>query len=53
MALRAIGKRTEPLNRAAVETARRLSRSDDRTSAWVGKKALRELTGDKVQGRRR
>jgi 3-methyladenine DNA glycosylase AlkD len=44
MALRATGKRNATLNAAAVEVARRLAGSDDPTSRWVGKDALRELT---------
>ncbi|HEX9391859.1 MAG TPA: DNA alkylation repair protein [Usitatibacteraceae bacterium] len=45
MALRAIGKRNPALRAAAVETARRLAASADATARWVGKDALRELTG--------
>jgi 3-methyladenine DNA glycosylase AlkD len=48
MALRAIGKRNQKLNSAAVVLARRLSDSDDPTARWVGKDALRELTSPSV-----
>lgn len=51
MALRAVGKRSPGLNAAAVEVARRLSVSEDKTARWVGKDALRELTSASV-GRR-
>lgn len=43
MALRAVGKRNAALNAAAVDVARRLAASADRTSQWVGRHALREL----------
>jgi 3-methyladenine DNA glycosylase AlkD len=43
-ALRAVGKRSIGLRRAAVKVARRLAASSDSTSRWVGKDALRELT---------
>ncbi len=45
MALRAVGKRNETLRRAAVELARRLARSSERSQAWIGRSALRELAG--------
>lgn len=48
MALRAVGKRNQKLNSAAVSLARRLSDSDDQTARWVGRDALRELTGPSV-----
>ena len=48
MALRAVGKRNQKLNSAAVSLARRLSDSDDQTARWVGRDALRELTGASV-----
>lgn len=44
MALRAVGKRNRALKTAALEVARRLAASDDRTAKWVGKGALGELT---------
>lgn len=51
MALRAVGKRNQKLNAAAVLLARRLSDSDDATARWVGKDALRELTSASVKKR--
>lgn len=52
-ALRQVGKRNRSLNRAAVQVARRLSRSEDRAARWVGTDALRELTGQAVRERLR
>jgi 3-methyladenine DNA glycosylase AlkD len=51
MALRAVGKRSAPLNAAAVAVARRLAESPQLGPRWVGKDALRELTSDAVQRR--
>ena len=51
MALRAVGKRNQKLNAAAVLLARRLSDSDDATARWVGKDALRELMSASVKKR--
>jgi 3-methyladenine DNA glycosylase AlkD len=51
MALRAVGKRNAALNGAAVALSRRLSLSPDATAQWVGKDALRELTGASVTRR--
>jgi 3-methyladenine DNA glycosylase AlkD len=51
MALRAVGKRSAPLNAAAVAVARRLAESPQPAPRWVGKDALRELTSDAVRGR--
>jgi len=48
MALRAIGKRNPALNAAAVTVARRLAQSTEPAPRWVGKDALRELTGPSV-----
>jgi 3-methyladenine DNA glycosylase AlkD len=48
-ALRAVGRRSPALNRAAVELAGRLSDADQPAARWVGKDALRELTGPKVR----
>ena len=50
-ALRAIGKRNAALNAAAVAVARRLSTAADPTARWVGKDALKELTGPVVARR--
>jgi len=51
MALRAVGKRNQKLNSAAVLLARRLTDSDDQTARWVGRDALRELTSPSVKKR--
>ena len=50
-ALRQIGKRSADLNRQAVAVAERLASSSDKTARWVGKDALRELSGAAVQER--
>ena len=51
MALRAIGKRNPVLHTAAVAVARRLAASPDPTPRWIGRDALRELTGPSVRKR--
>ena len=51
MALRAVGKRNPALNAAAVAVARRLAGSPQAAARWVGKDALRELTGPSVTRR--
>ncbi|MGY4397614.1 3-methyladenine DNA glycosylase AlkD [Sphingomonas sp. UYAg733] len=50
-ALRAIGERNVALNRAATELAERLAESDDRTERWIGKDALKSLTGPKLKAK--
>jgi 3-methyladenine DNA glycosylase AlkD len=50
-ALRSIGRRNQPLNMAAVDVARRLAESNGPAARWVGKDALRELTGAAVRRR--
>lgn len=56
-ALRVIGGRNMALNKAALETSRRLSQSEDPTARSIGKQGLRELGSSKLQqrlaGRRR
>jgi 3-methyladenine DNA glycosylase AlkD len=52
-ALRQIGKRNLALNAATVIVARRLAAAPDASSRWVGKDALRELTGAKTLERLR
>ena len=47
-ALRSIGKRSPMLNREAIAVAKRLAASENSTSRWVGKDALRELTSASV-----
>lgn len=51
MALRAIGKRNRALHAAALAVARRLAGSKDAAARWVGKDAVRELTGPVVRRR--
>jgi len=50
-ALRAIGRRNQALNAAAVEVARRLAESPETPARWVGKDVLRELTSPAVRRR--
>jgi 3-methyladenine DNA glycosylase AlkD len=50
-ALRNIGKRNRACHAAALALAERLATSPDRTARWIGKDAVRELTGEKVLGR--
>lgn len=52
-ALRNIGKRNLPLNRAAIRTARELAHMESRSARWVGTDAIRELAGAAVQQRLR
>jgi 3-methyladenine DNA glycosylase AlkD len=51
MALRAIGKRNAALHTAAIAVARRLATWDNHSARWIGKDALRELTGPSVARR--
>jgi 3-methyladenine DNA glycosylase AlkD len=51
MALRAVGKRNQKLNAAAIAIARRLTESKSDSARWVGKDALRELTSASVTRR--
>jgi 3-methyladenine DNA glycosylase AlkD len=48
MSLRAIGKRNPELHDAGLTAAQRLAASRDATARWVGKDAMRELTGAAV-----
>lgn len=50
-ALRQIGKRNRRLHRAALASARRIARVDDRAARWVAADALRELTDPRTIGR--
>jgi len=52
-ALRQIGKRNIPLNKAAVEIAGEISEIDSKSTRWIASDALRELTGEAVQKRLR
>jgi 3-methyladenine DNA glycosylase AlkD len=48
MALRAVGKRNRALNTKALEVARRLARSANDTTRWIGMDAVRELSSKSV-----
>jgi len=48
MALRGIGKRSQPLHTAACDVAKRLAGSGDATARWIGKDALKELSSAAV-----
>jgi 3-methyladenine DNA glycosylase AlkD len=50
-ALRSIGRRNPTLNTAAIASARRLIASREPAARWVGRDALRELTGPVVRRR--
>lgn len=50
-ALRQIGKRSQSLHPKALDVARRLADSDDRTARWIGRDAARELTDPKQMSR--
>jgi 3-methyladenine DNA glycosylase AlkD len=50
-ALRTIGKRNARLNKAAIQTARRIQELDSKAARWIAADALRELTSDAVQKR--
>jgi 3-methyladenine DNA glycosylase AlkD len=50
-ALRSIGKRNGKLNRQALALSERLAASEDRTARWIGKDAIRDLTGEKTLAR--
>jgi 3-methyladenine DNA glycosylase AlkD len=50
-ALRSIGKRNAKLNAEALAFAERLAASEDRTARWIGKDAIRDLTGEKTLAR--
>lgn len=50
-ALRSIGKRNTPLHEAALAVSHRLAASSNATARWVGKDALRELSGPSVARR--
>ncbi len=50
-ALRQIGKRNAPLNRKAIETAKKIQKIDSKAAKWIATDAIRELTHEKVQKR--
>jgi 3-methyladenine DNA glycosylase AlkD len=47
-ALRQIGKRNAACHAAALVLAEKLAASSDKTARWIGKDAVKELTGEKV-----
>jgi 3-methyladenine DNA glycosylase AlkD len=49
--LRSIGKRSQPLNAAAIVVSKRLAQSDEPACRWVGKTALREIESPAVKAR--
>jgi 3-methyladenine DNA glycosylase AlkD len=52
-ALRQIGKRNRPLNRAAIACAEEIYGTNTRSGRWIAADALRELRDPKVQARLR
>lgn len=50
-ALRNIGKRSRACHAPALALAERLAASTDKTARWIGKDAVRELTGEKLLAR--
>jgi 3-methyladenine DNA glycosylase AlkD len=50
-ALRGVGRRSRKLNKASIALAKKLAAKDEPAPRWVGKDALRELTGPIVQKR--
>lgn len=50
-ALRQIGKRNKNLNKAAINTAYEIQKTDSKSAKWVAADALRELQDPKVQKR--
>jgi len=52
-ALRNIGKKNPPLNRAAISLAKEIQRMDSKAARWIANDALRELESDAVQQRLR
>ncbi|MBB4347748.1 DNA alkylation repair protein [Aliirhizobium cellulosilyticum] len=50
-ALRNIGKRNVTCHKPALALAQKLAESNDKTARWIGKDALKELSGEKVMRR--
>jgi 3-methyladenine DNA glycosylase AlkD len=50
-ALRNIGKRNRKLNKAGINTARKIGRINSKAARWVASDAIRELTSDAVKKR--
>ena len=51
--LRSIGKRNHACHAPALALAKALAESPDKTARWIGKDAVRELTGEKLLARLR
>ena len=49
--LRQIGKRSQGLNKLAVEAAERIKKQNTRPAMWIASDAIRELTSEKVRER--
>ena len=49
--LRQIGKRSQGLNKLAMEAAERIKKQNTRSTVWIASNALRELTSEKVRER--
>jgi 3-methyladenine DNA glycosylase AlkD len=52
-ALRNIGKRNPNLNKAAINTAKKIQQLDSRAARWIASDAIRELESNAVQNRLR
>jgi 3-methyladenine DNA glycosylase AlkD len=50
-ALRNIGKRNQILNEKAIETAEQMKKKKNKTSLWIAKDAIKELTSEKISER--
>lgn len=50
-ALRSIGKRSPSLNTAALEVAERLAASTNRTAAWIGRDAIKDMNSAATKAR--
>ena len=51
--LRNIGKRNKKLNKEAIKLAKEIEKINNKTSRWIAKDALRELSSEKIQNRLR
>jgi len=52
-ALRQIGKRNLDLNRKAIETVKKIQKTDSKSAKWIASDTIRELTSDAIQERLR
>lgn len=50
-ALRSVGKRSPSLNAAALKVAERLAASPNRTAAWIGRDAIKDMTSAATKAR--